>query len=181
MVPALLALCGALAIVNWFARPDRSFGWSAVLLFVVIMAAVWRWAMHRQHAAIEAEINAGVITASLMIVLSLVMTLASAFGAPRHPELAQRATMIVLGMYFVVTGNAMPKLLPPLSTMRGDPAVVQSARRFAGWTWVITGLAFAAIWLLVPTGLATPISVGILLGGGAIAGYGSVAIARGVN
>jgi hypothetical protein len=169
MVPALLALCSVLAIANWFARPDRSFYWSVVLLFVVIMAAVWRWARHRDHAGIEAEINAGVITASLMIVLSLLMTLGSAFGAPRNPELALRATMIVLGLYYVFSGNAMPKMLTPLAAMRGDPAVVQSARRFAGWTWVITGLAFSAIWLFVPTGLATPISVAILLGGAAIA------------
>jgi hypothetical protein len=85
-------------------------------------------------------------------------------GREAHgPELAERVTMIVIGAYFVLMGNGIPKTLAPLSALR-DPAAVQSARRLAGWAWVLTGLAFIIVWPLAPIGLATLVSMAVLFG-----------------
>ena len=55
---------------------------------------------------------------------------------------------------FVLTGNAVPKVLTPLAAMKRDPARVQAFRRFAGWAWVLTGIAYSLAWLALPTRLA---------------------------
>jgi len=43
----------------------------------------------------------------------------------------------------------MPKTLTPLSAMQCDVASVQAFQRLVGWTWVLTGLAFAIAQLAV--------------------------------
>jgi hypothetical protein len=35
-------------------------------------------------------------------------------------------------------------------------------QRFAGWTFVLTGLAFAAAWLVLPPDVAEPVSVAFI-------------------
>jgi hypothetical protein len=93
--------------------------------------------------------------------------LAAAYGARQarnaglitSPEFGQRLSMVVLGAWFVVTGNSLPKMLTPLSALRQDPACAQALQRFFGWTWVSMGLVFAAVWIALPTDLAEPVSV----------------------
>ena len=48
----------------------------------------------------------------------------------------------------MMSGNAIPKQLASLAGP--DPARVQGFRRFAGWTWVLTGLALVIAWLTLP-------------------------------
>jgi hypothetical protein len=164
IAPAMLALCGALVAANWYARPDRFVAWSTAFLMLAVMAAAWRWARGRE-GAITAEINTGVIFGSAIMTASLIAKLAGVYGGPQDPDLGVRATMVVMGVYFVVMGNAIPKTLTPLATMRRDPAIVQAARRVAGWMWVTTGLAYAIVWLTLPMSIATPVSMAVLLGG----------------
>ena len=101
----------------------------------------------------------------LILVISLGMKLALVLGAVKDADLSRRATMVILGVFFAFTGNGMPRTLTPLAVMRCDPARVQAFQRFAGWTWVLTGLAFAGVWLLLPLGLAKPVSVIVLMSG----------------
>jgi hypothetical protein len=42
---------------------------------------------------------------------------------------------------------------------------VQAFQRFAGWTWVLTGLSFALVWMVLPIDLAKPLSVAIIVCG----------------
>jgi len=162
--PALLALCGTLTLANWYLRPDRIVAWTSVLVMLAVMTAAWRWTRGRST---ESEISTGVIFGSAIISLAQAAALASAFGLRADRDLPERVTMIVLGAYFVVSGNAMPKTLKPLSALRGDPAAVQATRRVAGWMWVMTGLAFILIWLTAPLGIATAASMGVLMAGAA--------------
>jgi hypothetical protein len=105
------------------------------------------------------------VFAGLILVIVLSMKLATAMGVIEDADLSRRATMAILGAFFVVTGNAMPKTLTPLSALQCDAARVQAFQRFAGWTWVLTGLAFAIVWLVLPVDLAKPVSLVLLTSG----------------
>jgi hypothetical protein len=107
----------------------------------------------------------GIAFAALILAVSFGVKLARAAGMVDDPDLAQRLTMVILGGYFIFTGNAMPKTLTPLSAMQCDGARAQAVHRFMGWTWVLTGLAFAAVWLVLPPDIAEPVSVALIVGG----------------
>ena len=102
---------------------------------------------------------------SLMLTIVLSTRLAIAVGLVESTDASRRMTMAVVGAFFVITGNRLPKTLTPLAALKCHPARVQSFQRFAGWTWVLTGLAFATVWLVLPLDAARLVSV-ILIGSG---------------
>jgi hypothetical protein len=98
------------------------------------------------------------IFAAVMLALPASVKLASALGVDVDVAIGRRLTMIVFGLFFAYTGNAMPKMVTPLSQMSCDPARVQAFQRFAGWVWVLTGLFYAGVWILAPIPVANPLS-----------------------
>ncbi len=97
---------------------------------------------------------------ALMIIIPLAMTLAHAYGVVDHPDSGmQRTIMILVGAYLAVTGNAMPRMLPPTSSMPCDAARIQAFQRIAGWTWVLCGLGLAMAWLALPIDATGPVSM----------------------
>jgi hypothetical protein len=161
-----------LAAVNWYVRPQAAAAWAAAIVMLAIMVAV----LHRSKLAIRrpltdtrllrsfASIRDAVVFGALMIIIPLGITLARSFGVVSDPDSGQRVTMMMLGLVLVVQGNAMPRMLPPLSSMPCDGARVQAFQRFAGWTWVICGLGFATAWLVLPSDAAQPVSVSLIAG-----------------
>jgi hypothetical protein len=98
-----------------------------------------------------------------MMIIPLALTLAYAYGPVDDPDSGmQRTTMIMVGAYLAVTGNAMPRMLPPTSAMPGSGARVQAFQRHAGWTWVLCGLGYAIAWLALPIEAAGPISMALV-------------------
>lgn len=89
-------------------------------------------------------------------------------GVIDDPTLPNRLTMAIFGAFIAFSGNVMPKTLTPLARTRCNPGVVQAFQRFAGWTWVITGLLYSLAWLLLPKDIAQPLSMLVLLFGTAI-------------
>jgi hypothetical protein len=159
LAPGLLALSAALAIGNWWLRPDRAFAWALALIVIVGMGLFWfltsrRSAEDGARDKREDSIRAGIVFAALMLVVSLGNRLAIASGASSSPDFAQRAVMAISGAFLAFSGNAMPKILTPLASMECDPARAQAVRRFAGWTWVLTGVALCMMWLVLPVGPA---------------------------
>ena len=74
--------------------------------------------------------------------------------------------MALTGLFFVMTGNAVPRTLTPLSAGQcADPARAQAFQRFMGWTWVLTGLSFAAAWPILPLDLAERVALTCLFAG----------------
>lgn len=159
LAPGMLALCAALAICNWRLRPDRALAW-AIALFVIggmgffSLRASRRSAEDGARGKREDSISAGIVFAALMLLVSLGNRLAVASGASSSPDFAQRAVMAISGAFLAFSGNAMPKILTPLVGMDCDPARAQAVRRFAGWTWVLTGVALCMMWLVLPVGPA---------------------------
>ena len=160
-----------LAIANWNAKPAAAWAWAAVIVISVVMVAVLRLshlALSRSPgdaASIRgvASVAGAVVFGALMLIIPLALTLAHAYGLVDDPDSGmRRTTMIMVGAYLAVTGNAMPRMLPPTSSMPDGGARVQAFQRQAGWTWVLCGLGFAMAGLALPLDAQTPISLALV-------------------
>ena len=171
---SVLPLIGiVLALANWHARADAAWAWSAAIVMFVVMIAVRRHSQlaFRRSAGDAASVRSvasvtgAVVFGGLMMIIPLAVTLAHAYGVVDDPDSGRRMTMIILGAYLVVTGNALPKQFATTSSMQcdGDGARAQAFQRFAGWTWVLCGLGFATAWLVLPTDAAEPVSIALVV------------------
>lgn len=99
---------------------------------------------------------------SLALSLGTAFAIMLAFGVTKKlgvldPEIAKRGAAAALGLVLIVTGNFLPKLR--LFVFREDQAsVARATERFAGWTFVITGMIFVGSWLLLPLRVAMTVS-----------------------
>jgi hypothetical protein len=151
--PTLIALNTLLVAENWYLRPRSA--WFVVLLLLVGMtlALVLDSREPTERAARRGaglSVRSGIVTAGLILVVSLSAKLAVALGAVGHGDTALRVIMAITGVFLAVTGNAIPKTLTPLAALHCDPAKVQAAQRLAGWMWALAGLAVAIAWLTLP-------------------------------
>jgi hypothetical protein len=171
IVSALPLIAIGLALANWSAKPANAWAWTAVIVISVVMVAVQRrsqLALSRSSgdAALTRSVDSiaqAVAVGALMIIIPLALTLAHAYGVVDDPDSGmQRTTMVLVGAYLAMTGNAMPRMLPTVSSMQGDVARIQAFQRLAGWTWVLCGLGFAAAWLALPIDAALPVSMALV-------------------
>jgi len=170
---ALPAMGIALALANWNARPDQAQAWAIGIGVFVVMLAVsqgWQLAFRRASkdvvkaalAKTVAIVNNGVVFGALLTIVPLAMKLAHAYGFVDDPNGLNRAITIISGLCLVAMGNAIPRWLPPVSTMQGHGADVQAFQRSAGWTWVLCGLGFVMAWLALPPDEAGPVSIALV-------------------
>ena len=158
---ALIALNTLLVAENWYLRPQGARSWFVVLLLLIGMTlALLLVSREPKEEATrrDAGVRSGIVTAGLILVISLGAKLAVALGAVHYGDIALRATMAIAGAFLAVTGNAIPKTLMPFAALHCDPAKVQAVQRLAGWTWVLAGLAVAIAWLTLPINLAEAMS-----------------------
>jgi len=159
---ALIALNTLLVAENWYLRPQSAGAWLVVLLVLIGMtlALVLSREPEEETARRDAgsSVRSGIVTAGLILAISLGAKLAMALGAVHYGDIALRATMAIVGGFLAVTGNAIPKTLTPLAALHCDPAKVQAVQRLAGWTWALAGLAVAIAWLTLPINLAEAMS-----------------------
>lgn len=101
-----------------------------------------------------ADLRVGIVTALLMLAIPLAAKLATRAGWVNGTEFSQRSLFVIMGIFLVLTGNTIPKRLARLPRAAEDAARSQSFYRFAGWTWVITGLVFGLAWLVLPLNAA---------------------------
>ena len=170
---SVLPLIGiVLALANWNRRPDAAWAWTAVIAMFLVMVAVRRrfqLALSRSPgdaASVRsvASVAGAVVFGALIMIIPLALTLAHAYGLVDDPDIGmRRTTMVMLGAYLAVTGNALPKQFATASSMQCDGARVQAFQRFAGWTWVLCGLGFATAWLVLPTDAAEPVSIALVV------------------
>lgn len=170
LASALLGLSTVLAAANWYLKPERAVAWAIALGLLGCMALAFLLVIRRsKHEPAEPRsdesVRSGIVWAGLIVAASLAAKLATALGAAGSADLFERMMMATLGACVVFTGNTIPKTLTPLPALEQDAARVQALRRFAGWTWVLTGLAFAIAWLALPVDLAEHLSFVLLPGG----------------
>jgi hypothetical protein len=168
---ALPLLGIALALANWNARPDAAWAWAAVIMMSLVMVVVrWRSQLAFRRSSGDAvsirsfaSVTRGVAFGALMMIIPLAVTLAHAYGVVEDPDSGRPTTMIILGAFLAVTGNGLPRMLPPISSMPCDGARVQAFQRLAGWTWVLCGLGFATAWLALPIDAAESVSTALVV------------------
>jgi hypothetical protein len=161
----------ALALANWSARPDRAWAWAVAIGVSVVMVAVGQLSQRAVHGsagdAMTARSFASVIGSvtwgALIMVVALALSFAQAFGVVNDPDSGRRITMALIGTAWAASGNALPRMLPPLSTMQHDAARIQAFQRLTGWTIVLGGLGFATAWVVLPIDAAVLASVAIVV------------------
>ena len=167
---ALLALTAAVTLGNWYLRPEATLSWMASLAMTGVMTIALVIAGRRYTSALVPQcarhsIRDAVVFGAVIMLVPLVTKLAQGLGLLGEAEVARRFTMASFGAFLVVMGNGLPKTLQPLSSMTCDVAAVQAFQRFAGWTWVLTGMGYAFVWLALPLSIAKPIAMTVLLTG----------------
>jgi hypothetical protein len=114
------------------------------------------------------QIRFALILAGLMLAIRPVLHFAHRFGVPDNNELAIRAVLVLTAVFIVATGNSMPKRLVPPACLRTDPGRAQAFMRFAGWTWVLTGILFGIAVAALPSAAGTTATLIIVPAGMAL-------------
>jgi len=162
-----LLLVVVLGAVRWWLAPERGVLW-AVIMFALPL--VWvglarpRWRPGTGLVSENSGLNVSVATAAGLFAAALAMSLARAYGVLDHGD-TRRIMGLILGSILVAVGNSLPKQLTPIARMSCDPARKQALQRFAGWTFVVTGIAYAAAWLVAPRDSAGIVAAAIGLAG----------------
>ena len=95
------------------------------------------------------------VFSSLLLAPWWLPTFGDQFGIG-HIDAAPRVVGILTGIWFIVTGNRVPKRTLPSS--HENAAVLQGFQRFIGWACVLTGAVFLVCWLTLPLDLAFYVS-----------------------
>lgn len=103
---------------------------------------------------------------ALLVALALIAG-AAALRIAAHaemvdPTLSTRIVQIIIGLILVVVANGAPKQIGRARQSLAAEARVQSARRVAGWSLTLAGLAYAGLWALAPIDIARPLSICIV-------------------
>jgi hypothetical protein len=152
-----------------YLRPGQAWAW-AIAMLVLPVAALARAKMMGAETTVDARkaISGAMIFVSLLISLTLAAPLAAALGLIDDTlarAIARRAASVFVGVFFVLRGNRLPKMLTPLADTRCDPAALQTLQRRTGWAYVLAGLAYTVLWLVLPVRLAAPIGVAVIVAG----------------
>ena len=170
LAPVLLVLSTMLAAVNWYLQPLRAVAWASAIGVLACMALIF-FLVSRRHGneaaglRAEAAITDAIVFAGVILAITLSVKLATTLGVINDTDLSRRMTMVVMGIFIAFTGNSVPKTLTPLSALQCDPDKVQAFQRLAAWMWVLTGLAYAIVWLVLPIALAKPVSIAVMMSG----------------
>jgi len=182
-LPVLLALSAPLAAAQWYIQPGQVGRTLIALATVGALTLIYRAVpvratddATRQRAC--RDIQTGLFFATLIVDGALGAKLAAAFGLLHDVEFSQRATMVLLGAFIATTGNAIPKTLTPLASLRCDPARVPAFHRLAGWTWTLAGVGLMVAWLTLPASVAGPAAVILVTASAAIIATGILVLRR---
>ena len=164
VAPSLVALAAILNVANWYVTPERRGTWVVSLAFIVFLLLPLWLARRLASRGLDAGwLCSGVVFASLMLIAGMGGKFAQAIGLVESQDVSRRMTMALAGVFLAAIGNAMPKMLTPLSA-HCDGTKTQAFNRFAGWTWFMAGLTHAMVWLVLPLDVAKPLSTMVVLG-----------------
>jgi hypothetical protein len=154
--PVFLLASVLLLAANAVVAPAHAASWilAAVVLLAMTLALVFL-----PHSSIRVA----VATAGATLTIALGAKLVRALTGVDTAEFWGRLALALPGLYYVITGNALPKRLARLDGR--DPAAAQARRRLAGWTWVVCGILYFALALLLPIAVSSLAIAGVLLTG----------------
>jgi len=157
----------------WYLRPEDASAWASAMFFLPMAWGAGKFLKRtgalRPNRVDEERLRRAVTGAGLVLAASLGLAVVETLDLI-DIAVSERAMGVVLGAVLVLVGNALPKTLEPVSTLSCDQTK-QTLHRFAGWTFVLAGLAYAAAWVVLPVesaGVASRLvgAVSVLLVGG---------------
>ncbi len=104
-----------------------------------------------------------VIKAGLVLVAAIALAVLQNLGLVEG-SMIKRVSGFALGVMLLLTGNSIPKRIAPLSEMKCEPSRSQSLHRFAGWTFVLLGIANMLAWSSLSIPVATLVVFASLAG-----------------
>lgn len=175
---AMMALPFTLGAALCFLRPHWAWAWAIPMLVL----PVWRLGVEVAGRVLDRRaagpllmgledtgearkwISDKTIFASLAISVPMGIWLAGVLGLidPRAVVISIRPSNVLAGMFMVILGNRLPKMLTPLSRAPCAPATIQTLRRRTGWAMVLSGLALIVLWLFLPVHLAMPMGIVVM-------------------
>jgi len=147
-------LCGAAA---WSQRPEAALVWLTGMLTLPaawMLVAVTGALPGPDRPEQRRHIYNSLVGAGVLVTGALAVTAAVALDAVPE-DWSTRFGMLSSALVLIVIGNGLPKKIEPGCSRTRSLAI----QRLLGWTFVITGLIGAAIWLTVPMALAKPVGL----------------------
>ena len=142
-----VSIAGALAGTWAVLMPEKLGLALAGGLTVPVLWGLLEFAAKDGKASIRMAVAAG--AAIIALFLGLRVAQALQWLGPDEGKLSIRLFGMTSGLVLAFFGNRIPKMLE-----RFDPTIDaarrQAFQRMAGWVFVLTGLAAAAIWLVLP-------------------------------
>ena len=149
----------ALATLNWYFEPDKIVLWSLPLLVLLVgwfiltlgrRGRVQGEGMDERKAShFDKAIVGAIVLAGLLLAVSLASGLLEDFNIITA-TMSDRGNGVMIGIMLIVTGNAIPKNIKTGSAEKCEFTRGQKMQRFAGWAFVIAGIAYAGVWLFAP-------------------------------
>lgn len=167
IIAALTVLVVGLAVTNWYFKPEAALSWA---IAIVSMPAIWvvvaflqrRRSLKPYREGERRFFTGSVIVAGLMLAGAQVITLFDTLG-DFDPDRLERIWGVGIGVVLAIMGNVLPKILGPLAAQRCSESKTQSIQRFAGWSFVLAGLSYAIVWLVLPVTQANTVATLIVL------------------
>ncbi|MEZ5319853.1 MAG: hypothetical protein R2752_20795 [Vicinamibacterales bacterium] len=170
-----------LGSVNWAQDPGRADRWLRAMLLlpgIILAAALWyAWGRRTGRTGDDPARQRYVHDALMLGVLAIGIRMITLFSLEIWVRYGDHAADLeaerrLLGLstaaVFLVLGNAVPKILTPLSMLPLQLAErVTRARRVLGTTWVLLGLTLVVAYLAAPLALAQAAGR-VAAGGGAL-------------
>ena len=165
LVAAVLVLVVMLGAYGWYLEPELAPKW-AITMF--IMPVCWggieflkRTGARRRPNADLNDLRSAIAGAGLILAVALILDLAATldFIDGSSGEISRRVMQAIIGIVLAIYGNSIPKRLAPSSETACEPSRMQSLQRFAGWTFVLAGLAYSIVWLTFPVERANSVSM----------------------
>lgn len=149
----------ALGLVACWGAAVRPEAWPAWLLTATILPAMWAYVEVAQVRGPDKSVGQRIMTlirgsiawAGLMLGLRLGLRLAIHGGllSEAWQAIGQQLLGLFLGGGMILFGNALPTLRSPWP-YHHQPFAWQQVHRFAGWVFVLGGLAVSGVWLTMP-------------------------------
>lgn len=172
---AMVGVVALLAGVNWILNPMQAERWLLAMLtlpLAFVALAWWQfWVLRSRRPtgrddvlAIQRYFRAALALVVLAVgtwqVARLGLEIWGRLGDHRADlETERRVLGLATGTMFIVIGNALPKILTPLSMLPVHLADrVTRARRVIGTTWVVLGLIMLWFFLAMPLPVASPLA-----------------------
>jgi len=154
IIALITLLVTGLGISNWYFNPEKVIGWSIGIGFMLLGWVIVALILSKRPLSTFGKderryFSASIIAAGLIIATAMGLKLLANLTT-LDLSLVERFWGVTMGAVLIVMGNMMPKILSPLTHQHCAHRKAQSVQRFAGWSFVLAGLAYAAAWLVLP-------------------------------